>query len=85
MSNLFYFLCSINLDKLVSTNSNSFCVGCIPIIADSCPIFINPSPLEHVNKKSVSPSLSLNTSLKYYIYDLSCAKNSFTSDEVRTA
>ena len=69
----------------MSTNSNSFLVGIIFIIAESAPTFSNPSPLWQVTKKLASPSESLNTSCKYCISDLSCAKNSFVSDDVKTA
>ena len=71
--------------KFVSTNSNSFAVGFICIIADSCPTFNNPSPFPQVTKNPASPSLNLNTSFKYCISDLSCAKNNFVSEDVSTA
>ena len=55
------------------------------MIAESCPTFNNPSPFKQVTKKSASPSLNLNTSFKYSISDLSCAKNNFVSEDVSTA
>ena len=59
--------------------------GLICIIAVSGPTFIKPSPFKHVTKKFASPELNLNTSFKYCISDLSCAKNNFVSEDVRTA
>ena len=46
----------------VSTNSNSFAVGLICIIAVSAPTFKSPSPFAHVTKNPDSPELNLNTS-----------------------
>ena len=68
----------------VSTNSNSLAVGVICNIAVSPPTFSKPSPLPHVTKNPASPSLSLNTSFKYCISDLSCASSNFVSDDVKT-
>ena len=66
-------------------NSNSFFVGRISIIAVCSPTLNSPCPLAHVVRNAASPSLSLNTSFIYCISDLSCAKNSFVSDDVSTA
>ena len=83
MSN--YMFLSANLFKFVSINSNSFLVGVIWSIAVSGPTLNKPSPIVHVTKKFASPSLNLNTSYRYCISDLSCAKKSLVSDDVRTA
>ena len=82
---IIYVVIDIVLGTLIGLLAKIQIVGVIFSIAVSFPTFNKPSPFPQVIKNPASPSLNLNTSFKYCISDLSCAKNNFVSDDVSTA